>query len=496
MSKDLLLLADALAHEKNIDKEIVFSSLEIALAQATKREMDENADIRVVIDRDTGDYEAFRRWRVVADKDYRNKHLEVPISQIDNDEGDNEEDKIVVGDIVDEPLEAIDFGRIGAQAAKQIIVQRIKDAEREQIYTDYLARGEHIMSGVVKRVERSGLLVECGKVEALLPRDQLLPRENFRNGDKIKAFIKKVERGGPRGSQIVLSRTMPEFIQHLFELEVPEISDGLIEIKSCARDPGFRAKIAVKSNDPKIDPIGTCVGIRGSRISAVKAEIRGEQIDIVQWSPDAAKFVIKALSPAEVLSIVVDEDNHSMDVIVSDDNLPIAIGRNGQNVKLATELTGWTINLLTENVAQERAKAEHLAIQKEFIEKLDIDEDFADVLIEAGLSTLEEIAYIPVAELLQIEELDEETVNELRNRARDVLLNDEMIAEEKLEGVSPDLLELPKMTKEIAAKLAEQNIKTRDDLADLSVDELIEITGISANIAKEMIMKAREYWDL
>ncbi len=493
MSKDLLLLANALAHEKNIDKEIVFSSLEIALAQATKKEMDENADIRVIIDRETGDYEAFRRWKIVADKDYRNKHLEMPISSIDN-EDIAENETIAVGDIIDEPLEAVDFGRIGAQIAKQIIIQRIKDAEREQIYSDYLERGEHIMSGVVKRSERGCILVECGKVEAILPRDQLLPRENFRNGDKVKAYIKKVERGGSRGSQIVLSRTMPEFIQYLFELEVPEIGDGLIEIKSCARDPGYRAKIAVKSNDPKIDPIGTCVGIRGSRITAVKAEIGGEQIDIVQWSPDAAKFVIKALSPAEVLSIVVDEDTHSMDVIVSDENLPIAIGRNGQNVRLAIELTGWSINLLSENVAQERAKNEHLAIQKEFIEKLDIDDEFADVLIEAGLSTLEEIAYIPVAELLQIEELDEETVNELRDRARNALLNDAISEEEKLEGVNEDLLNLPQMNKELASKLAEQNIKCREDLAELSVDELMEISGISANIAKEMIMKAREHW--
>jgi transcription termination/antitermination protein NusA len=342
-------------------------------------------------------------------------------------------------------------------------------------------------------MERGNAIIEAGKIEAMLPRDQMIPKENLRVGDRVRAYLLRIDRG-VRGPQIILSRTAPEFVIKLFDLEVPEIEDGLMELKACARDPGMRAKIAVKSNDPRIDPIGTCVGLRGSRVTAVRNEIGGENIDIVLWSADPAQFVIGALSPAEVSSIVVDEEKHSMDVVVDEDNLAIAIGRSGQNVRLASELTGWTINLMTQDESAKRVEAEYAVTRAMFIEKLDIDEELADLLIEEGFSTLEEVAYVPLAEMLEIDGLDEGIVNELRNRSRNALLTEAIATEEKLENVSDDLISLEGMTKELAAKLAEHDVKTRDDLAELAVDELTEMTGIDDERAKEIILKARAHW--
>ena len=488
MSREMLLLVDALAREKNVNKEIVFGALELALASATKKRIHDEAEVRVSIDRATGNYDSFRRWHVVADEAYVNEYLELPLSDAQKDDPE-----IEVGDTLEEPLEPIDFGRIGAQAAKQVILQKIRDAEREQILQDFLDRKEHVVSGTIKRMERGNAIVEAGKVEALLPRDQMIPKENLRVGDRVKAFLLRIDRNA-RGPQIILSRTAPEFVIKLFDMEVPEIADGLMELKACARDPGMRAKIAVKSNDPRVDPIGTCVGLRGSRVTAVRNEIGGENIDIVLWSADPAQFVIGALSPAEVSSIVVDEEKHVMDVVVDEDNLAIAIGRSGQNVRLASELTGWTINLMTQDESAKKSEAEHAVTRVTFMEKLDIDEELADLLIEEGFSTLEEVAYVPLAEMLEIEGLDEDIVNELRNRARNVLLTEAIATEEKLESVSEDLIGLEGMTKEVAAQLAGHEVKTRDDLAELAVDELVEMTGIDEERAKELILKARAHW--
>jgi len=488
MSREMLLLVDALAREKNVAKEIVFGALELALASATKKRIHDEAEVRVSIDRNTGNYDSFRRWQVVADNEYVNEYLQVPLSEAQKDDPEVE-----AGDYLEEPLEPIDFGRIGAQAAKQVILQKIRDAEREQILSDFLSRGEHIVSGTIKRMERGNAIIEAGKIEALLPRDQMIPKENLRVGDRVKAYLLRIDRNA-RGPQIILSRTAPEFVIKLFELEVPEISDGLMELKACARDPGLRAKIAVKSNDPRVDPIGTCVGLRGSRVTAVRSEIGGANIDIVLWSADPAQFVIGALSPAEVSSIVVDEEKHAMDVVVDEDNLAIAIGRSGQNVRLASELTQWTINLMTQDESAKKSEAEHAVTRITFMEKLDIDEELADLLIDEGFSTLEEVAYVPLAEMLEIDGLDEEIVNELRNRARNVLLTEAIATEEKLENVSEDLIGLEGMSKELAAKLAEHDVKTRDDLAELAVDELTEMTGIDEERAKELILKARAHW--
>ncbi len=488
MSREMLLLVDALAREKNVSKEIVFGALEMALESATKKRIHDEAEVRVSVDRNTGHFESFRRWQVVADDEYVNEYLQVPLS-----EARKEDPEVEIGDYLEEALEPVDFGRIGAQAAKQVILQKIRDAEREQIISDFLERKEYIVSGTIKRMERGNAIVESGKIEALLPREHMIPKENLRIGDRVRAYLLRIDRGA-RGPQLILSRTAPEFIIRLFEVEVPEIEDGLMEIKACARDPGLRAKIAVKSNDPRVDPIGTCVGLRGSRVTAVRNEIGGENIDIVLWSADPAQFVIGALAPAEVSSIVVDEEKHAMDVVVDEANLAIAIGRGGQNVRLASELTGWKINLMTMEESEKRIEAERAQTRVVFMEKLDIDEELADLLIDEGFSSLEEVAYVPLAEMLEIEGLDEEIVNELRNRARNALLTEAIATEEKLEGVADDLLNLEGMDRELAVKLAGKGIKTRDGLAELAVDELTEMAGIDEERAKKMILTARAHW--
>ena len=442
----------------------------------------------VSIDRDSGDYTSKRRWLVMLDEEVTNDEGEMGIIDARELRAD-----IELGDYIEEELEPIDFGRIGAQAAKQVILQKIRDAEREQVLNDFLDRKEFLVSGSIKRMERGNAIIEVGRMEAVLPRDQQIPRENLRVGDRVKAFLLRIDRGA-RGPQLVLSRTAPEFLMKLFELEVPEIEDGLLELKACARDPGLRAKIAVKSNDQRIDPIGTCVGLRGSRVTAVRNEIGGEQIDIIVWSADPAQFVVAALQPAEVVSIVVDEDSHAMDVVVDENNLAIAIGRSGQNVKLASELTGWTINLMSEQESAEKTAQEQQGLRALFMEKLDVDEEVADILIEEGFSSLEEVAYVPLAEMLEIEAFDEDTVNELRNRARNVLLTEAIVTEEQIEKVSDDLLNLDGMEKSLAATLAQQGIRTRDDLADLAVDELVEMAGIDGERAKALISVARAHW--
>ncbi len=488
MSREILLLVDALAREKNVAKEIVFSALETALASATKKRIHDDADVVVSIDRDSGDYTSKRRWLVMLDEEVVNDEAEMGIIDARELRAD-----VQIGDYIEEELEPIDFGRIGAQAAKQVILQRIRDAEREQVLNDFLDRKEFLVSGSIKRMERGNAIIEVGRMEAVLPRDQQIPRENLRVGDRVKAFLLRIDRGA-RGPQLVLSRTAPEFLMKLFELEVPEIEDGLLELKACARDPGLRAKIAVKSNDQRIDPIGTCVGLRGSRVTAVRNEIGGEQIDIIVWSADPAQFVVAALQPAEVVSIVVDEESHAMDVVVDENNLAIAIGRSGQNVKLASELTGWTINLMSEQESAEKTAQEQQGLRTLFMEKLDVDEEVADILIDEGFSSLEEVAYVPLSEMLEIEAFDEDTVNELRNRARNVLLTEAIVTEEQLEKVSDDLLGLEGMDKSLAATLAQQGIRTRDDLADLAVDELVEMAGIDEERAKALISVARAHW--
>lgn len=489
MSREVLLLVDALAREKNVDKDVVFGALEAALASATKKRFEEDVDIRVHIDRESGEHETFRRWLVVPDE----QGLQEPDKQILLFEAREQDPNMELGDFVEEQIESVEFGRIGAQAAKQVILQKIRDAEREQILNDYLERGEKIMTGTVKRADKKGLIVESGRVEALLARDQIIPKENLRTGDRVRAYILNVDRTA-RGPQIELSRTSPQFLIKLFENEVPEMEQGLLEIKAAARDPGVRAKIAVVAHDKRIDPIGTCVGVRGTRVTAVRNEIGGEAVDIVLWSEDPAQFVIGALAPAQVQSIVVDEEKHSMDVVVDEENLAVAIGRSGQNVRLASELTGWQINIMTQEESAQKQAEESEVVRRLFMSKLDVDQEVADILIEEGFSSLEEVAYVPISEMMEIEAFDEDTVNELRNRARDALLTMELAREEKVEAVSQDLRSLDGLTPELIGKLAEGDIHTRDDLAELAVDELVEMTGVSEEDAKALIMKAREHW--
>src|SRR4051794_10332618 len=489
MSREILLLVDALAREKNVDKEVVFGALEHALAQATKKRYEGDVDIRVAIDRDTGEFETFRRWHVVPDE----AGLQLPDQEILLFEAKDQIGDIEVDDFIEEPIESVDFGRRFAQDTKQVVLQRIRDAEREQILADFLERGDALVTGTIKRMERGDAIVESGKIEARLPRDQMIPKENLRIGDRVRAFILRVDRN-MRGPQVILSRTAPEFIMKLFELEVPEIEQGLLQIKSAARDAGVRAKIAVFTADKRIDPIGTCVGMRGSRVQAVTGELGGERVDIVLWSEDPAQFVIGALAPANVSSIMVDEEKHAMDVVVDEENLAIAIGRGGQNVRLASELTGWQINLMTEEESTKKQQEESGRIKQQFMEKLDVDEEVADILAQEGFSTLEEVAYVPINELNDIEAFDEDTVNELRNRARNALLVAAIANEEAMEGVDPEMLKLEGMDANLAGKLAEGGIKTRDDLADLAVDELSEMTGLDEEKAKKMIMAARAHW--
>jgi len=493
MSREILLLVDALAREKSVPRETIFTALEQALASATKRRftdkfLQEEADVRVEIDRLTGEYKGFRQWVVVPDEEH-----EEPARQIAITDAPERGEGLELGDIIEEPLEPVDFGRIGAQTAKQVILQKIRDAEREQVLSDFLDRDELLVTGTIKRIERGNVIIESGRIEALLPRDQTIPKENLRVGDRVRAYLLKVDRT-LRGPQLVLSRITPELIKVLFELEVPELEEGLLELKAAARDPGLRAKIAVKSNDPRIDPIGTCVGMRGSRVQAVTGELAGERVDIILWSADPAQFVINALAPAEVSSIIVDEEKHSMDVVVDEEQLAQAIGRGGQNVRLASELTGWQLNMMTQAEATSKRDTEHGSIQELFMAKLDVDEEVAKILIEEGFSNLEEVAYVPISEMLEIESFDEDTVNELRRRARDALVTDAIKSEETIETAADDLLAMEGMDDDTAHLLATKGVRTMGDLADLAIDELTELTGMEADRAKELIMTARAPW--
>ncbi len=486
--RELLLMVDALAREKNVARDVVFGALESALASATKKRYKDEVDVRVAIDRTNGDYETFRRWLVVPDGELEDHDL-----QIIHTEARKQIADIQIGDFIEEELEPVEFGRIGAQAAKQVILQKIRDAERDQIINDFLARGDSLLSGTVKRIDREGAVIESGRIEARLPRDQMIPKENLRNGDRVRAWVSKINREG-RGPQLFLSRTAPEFIMKLFELEVPEIEQGLLQIKAAARDAGVRAKIAVHTTDRRIDPIGTCVGVRGSRVQAVTQELAGERVDIVLWSEDPAQFVIGALAPANVSSILVDEERHAMDVVVDEDNLALAIGTGGRNVRLASELTGWQINLMSAEESEQKQQDERAVIQKAFMDQLDVDAEVADILIDEGFTGLEEIAYVPITEMLEIEAFDEDTVNELRERARNVLLTQAIANEEKLNTTAEDLLSLEGMDRDLAAKLADANVHTRDELAELAVDELMEATQVDEQRAKDLIMKARAHW--
>lgn len=489
MNREMLMLVDAISREKSVERDVVFGAVEAALASASKKLHGAEVDIRVAVDRDTGQYETFRRWHVVPNE----AGLQIPDAEILLFEAQEQIPDIEVDDYIEESIESVSIGRIGAQAAKQVILQKIRDAEREQLLNDFLSRGDRIFVGSVKRLDKGDLIVESGRVEGRLKRSEMIAKENLRTSDRVRALILEVDTTA-RGPQIMLSRSAPAFMIELFRQEVPEIEQGLLEIKSCARDAGSRAKIAVVSHDKRVDPIGTCVGVRGSRVNAVTNELAGERVDIVLWSDDPAQFVIGALAPANVSSIVVDEEKHAMDVVVDEENLAIAIGRGGQNVRLASELTGWRINIMTAEESAQKHAGETESIRELFVQKLDVDVEVADILIEEGFTSLEEVAYVPMQEMLEIESFDEDTVNELRTRAKDALLTMEIAKEERVDEVSQDLRDLEGLSPELIGKLAAGGIHTRDDLADLAVDELTEITSIGESEAKALIMKAREHW--
>jgi N utilization substance protein A len=489
MNREMLMLVEAISREKNVERDVVFGAVEAALAQATKKLHKGDVDIRVAVDRDSGNYETFRRWLVVPDEaGLQNPDAEELLMDARERIADIEE-----GEYIEESVESVPIGRIGAMAAKQVILQKIRDAEREMLLNDFMSRGDKIFVGTVKRMDKGDIIVESGRVEGRLRRSEMIPKENLRSGDRVRAMIMEVDLT-LRGAPIILSRSAPEFMIELFRQEVPEIEQGLLEIKTCARDPGSRAKIAVLSHDKRVDPIGTCVGVRGTRVNAVTNELAGERVDIVLWSEDPAQFVIGALAPANVSSIVVDEERHAMDVVVDEENLAIAIGRGGQNVRLASDLTGWKINIMDAAESAQKHAEESDSIRKLFMEKLDVDQEIADILFAEGFTSLEEVAYVPIQEMLEIASFDEDTVSELRSRAKDALLTMEIAREESVEEVSQDLRDIEGLTPELIAKLVAGGVHTRDDLADLAVDELTELTGQSEDEAKALIIKAREHW--
>jgi N utilization substance protein A len=493
MNKEILMVVDAVSNEKGVDKEIIFEALESALASATRKRHGEGIDVRVAINRKTGDYDTWRRWKVFADD---STELESPDAELRMEDALEINAQAQIGGYVEVPMESVAFGRIAAQTAKQVIVQKVREAEREMVVNEYKGRVGTLVSGIVKRVDRNGVYVDLGgNAEGFVPRDQMIPREPVRSQDRIKAYLQDV-RSEQRGPQLFLTRTAPEFLIELFKLEVPEVGQGLINILGAARDAGVRAKIAVKSNDSRIDPVGACVGMRGSRVQAVSNEIAGERVDIIPYDENAAQFVINAMAPAEVVSIVVDEDSHSMDIAVTEEKLSQAIGRGGQNIRLASELTGWELNVMTQQAAEAKSEGEQRKLIEQFKTQLDVDEDVAQILVQEGFSTIEEIAYVPASELNGIEEFDEEIVKELRNRARDVLLTQAIATEEKIDGAGPsdDLLGVDGMDEELASMLASRGIVTREDLAEQAVDDLLEIEGVDAERAGALIMAARKHW--
>ncbi|MGD8569529.1 MAG: transcription termination factor NusA [Gammaproteobacteria bacterium] len=491
-NKEILLVVDAVSNEKGISRQIIFEAIESALATASKKLHDGDIDTRVSIDQKTGNYETFRRWQVIAD----DEELEYPDKQMLLSDARKIDSDIEVEGYIEEPMESVEFGRIAAQTAKQVIVQKVREAERARVVESYQDRVGELIMGVVKRVEKGNVSIDLGdNVEAFIPREEMIPREAVRPGDRLRGYLKDV-RSEARGPQLFVSRTAPELLIELFTLEVPEVGEGLIEIMGAARDPGSRAKIAVKTNDARIDPVGACVGMRGSRVRAVSNELAEERVDIILWDENPAQFVINAMSPAEVVSIVVDEDMHSMNIAVEDDQLSQAIGRGGQNVRLASDLTGWELNVMSESQAAERTEAELEAAQKLFMEQLDVDEEVASILVQEGYSSVEEVAYVPLNEMLEIEEFDEDMVNELRSRAKDVLLTKALAQEEVWEQAQPaeDLLNMEGMDPQLAHILAGKGVKTMEDLAEQSVDDLIEIEEMDEDRAAQLIMTARAPW--
>jgi transcription termination/antitermination protein NusA len=493
MSKEILLVVDAVSNEKGVEKSVIFEAIEAALASATRKRYGDDIEVRVAIDRTTGDYDTFRRWKVFADD---STELEEPARELRLEDALDVDPKAEIDGYVEEPMESVEFGRIAAQTAKQVIVQKVREAEREQVVEAYKDRVGQLVSGIVKRVDRNGAYVDLGgNAEGFIPREDLIPREPIKPQDRIKSMLREV-RSEPRGPQLFLSRTSPKFLIELFKIEVPEVGQGLIEILGAARDPGLRAKIAVRSHDSRIDPVGACVGMRGSRVQAVSNELAGERVDIILWDENPAQFVINAMSPAEVLSIVVDEDTHTMDLAVDEEKLSQAIGRGGQNIRLASELSGWQLNVMTEAAAEEKSDKEARSLVESFMKDLDVDEDVANILVQEGFSSLEEIAYVPASELLGIEEFTPEIVNELRSRARDVLITQAIVTEEVIDQAEPaeDLLSLEGMDRELALELASRGIVTREDLAEQAVDDLGEIETLDAERAAKLIMAARAHW--
>ncbi|MDD5036535.1 MAG: transcription termination factor NusA [Methylococcaceae bacterium] len=495
-NKEILLVVDVVSNEKEIEKEIIFSAIEDALRTATIKRHDNRLDVRVSIDRKTGDYETFRRWLVVEPNEEFEGGIESSETQMLLSEAKKIDAAAKVEAYVEQPMESIEFGRIAAQTAKQVIVQKVREAERRKVVEAYQDRVGDLVTGIVKRVERGSVFLDLGgNVEAFIPKEEMIPREAVRNGDRLRGYLRSV-RPEARGPQLFVSRTAPELLIALFRLEVPEVSENVIEIMGAARDPGVRAKVAVKSNDPRLDPVGACVGMRGSRVQAVSNELAGERVDIILWNENEAQYVINAMSPAEIVSIVVDEDKHSMDVAVADENLSQAIGRGGQNVRLASELTGWDLNVMSASQAEEKNELEAKKLLQSFVEQMNIDEEIAEILVREGFSSVEELAYVPAKEMLEIDEFDEPLVEDLRNRARDALLIKAIASEEKLETAEPaaDLLGMEGVDRELAYLLARHGIRTMDDLAEQSVDELMEVEGMDEEKAASLIMKARESW--
>ncbi|MCH7742348.1 MAG: transcription termination/antitermination protein NusA [Proteobacteria bacterium] len=492
MSKDILLVVESVSNEKGVPEEVIFEALELALASATKKRYNDEAELRVSIDRETGEYDSFRRWEIMGDEE----ELEFPEAQMTLTEAKEKDPNLEVGGFYEIPVDSVEFGRIAAQTAKQVIVQKIREAERAQVVEAYRHRVGELINGQVKKVTREAVIMDLGNnAEALLPREEWIPRETFRVGDRLRALLEEV-RPEARGPQLALTRTSSKMLVELFKIEVPEISDGIIEILGAARDPGSRAKIAVKTNDGRIDPVGACVGMRGSRVQAVSGELSNERIDIVPWDDNVAQLAINAMSPAEVISIVVDEETKSMDIAVSEENLAQAIGRGGQNVKLASELTGWTLNIMTEEEAGEKHEQEAGAIKESFMEQLDVDEDVAIVLVEEGFTTLEEIAYVPIEEMIAIDGFDQDIVEELRSRAKNTLTTLELASEEEIGKTEPaaDLLEMDGMDTRIAFQLAAIGVVTMEDLAEQAIDDLLDIKDLTSERAGELIMTARAPW--
>ena len=492
MSKEILLVVESVSNEKGVSEDIIFEAIELALATATKKRYDEEAELRVAIDRLSGEYETFRYWDVVAD----DEEIEFPGAQLTVTEAQGKDSSLAVGDRYEIPVDSVEFGRIAAQTAKQVIVQKVREAERAQVVDAYRNRVGELVNGQVKKVTREAVIVDLGNnAEAILPREVWIPRETFRNGDRLRALLEEV-RPEARGPQLALTRISPAVLVGLFKIEVPEISDGVIEILGCARDPGSRAKIAVKTNDGRIDPVGACVGMRGSRVQAVSNELSNERIDIVPWDDNVAQLAINAMSPAEVISIVVDEETRSMDIAVSEDNLAQAIGRGGQNVKLASELTGWELNIMTEEEAAQKNEAESGSIIENFMRQLDVDEDVAIVLVEEGFTMLEEVAYVPIEEMIAIEGFDEEIVDKLRERAKNALTTLELASEEELGNAEPadDLLNMEGMDRRLAYQLAGMGIVTMEDLAEQAIDDLMDVEDMTEERAGELIMTARVPW--